>query len=114
MEIVAHDGRGDPETSDQDVGHESLGTEGRETSVERAHDHPVDRAEPRQREGLGGGGRQAEDLGRAGEVVARMRLEGENRAGSAHVPRQFVGPRHDGLVPTMDPVEIADRHHGAF
>ncbi len=112
VEVVAHHGRRDAEPAHQHVRHEVLGAERREAGVEAAHHHAVDRAEPAQRQRLGGRRRDAEDRGRAREIVARMRLEGQHRRGPAELGRQRLRPADHGLVAAVHAVEIADRHHG--
>ena len=110
MKIVADDGRRDAEAPHQNLGHEILGTERREGTVEAAHDHALDRAEPCQGQRLGGLRRDAEDGAPPSEEVGRMRLEGQHRAGPAELLRERLGAADHGLMAAVHAVEIADRN----
>jgi hypothetical protein len=83
--------------------------QGGEILVEAAHESScqAQAGEDRQLNGLR---RQAEQRSVGLEIRARMRLEGDRRAGSARSESHV----QEMTVPPVNPVEIADGHHGPF
>ena len=111
VEIVAGDDGLSPEPAHQDVFDETLGRHRRHRLVEGEQDHAVD-AERLEQARLVGCRRQPEDRPRAVEIVARVRLEGDRRAGAAERVRARLRTGDHRLVAAVDAVEIADREHG--
>jgi hypothetical protein len=91
---------------------EGFGNLARQTRIEREHHALVDAALGQLAELVAQGGdarrRQFGLAGQGGEVVARVRLEGQHAAGHAPVPRLAVQQRQHGLVAAVHAVEVAD------
>ena len=112
-EVIARDGGGDAEPAREDLLGEFPRRPRREGRIEGQYDHAVE-VKAREQRRLGVGRRQPEDHRAPGEDIGRMRLEGEQSAGLAEPPRERLRMGDDAAVAAMQPVEIADRHHGAL
>ena len=112
MEIIARDDNADPETADEDFGDEGFGRKARQNLVEGDDDHAVD-AELFQCPGLGVARREAKDGVGTLEKIGRMRLEGEDRAGTIKFLGQRQGALYHREMTAMNAIEIANRDHRA-
>ena len=106
VEVVAGDDSAGVQPPDQDLGHEGLCRHGGERGIEGEHRQPV-HAEALGETRLQPERCKPEDRGRAGEIVARMRFEGEHRR--RHTARlcEGAGAHEHGFVAAVQAVEIA-------
>jgi hypothetical protein len=113
-EVVAHQHVPRAEALHEDFPDEGLGNQARQARIELEDDALVDAAPGEFGELVAQGGhpgrRQFGLALHGGEVVARVRLEGQHAAGHAAVPRLVVQQRQHGLVAAVHAVEVADGH----
>jgi hypothetical protein len=111
-EVVAHQHVARPQAVEQHVVDEVVRRARGQAGVEGQHDGLRHAAGGEFAElvaqGADARGRELGPLVDGGEVVARMRLEGQHAAGQAALARLGVQERQHGLMTTVDAVEIAD------
>ena len=112
VEVIAHDSCGNSEASHEDIAHEIFGAEAGEPGIEAHDDKPVE-PQPGQTAHLLGNRGQPENRARTGEIVDRVRFEGECRGRLAEPGGKAFGMADDRRMPPVDPIEIADGDHGA-
>ena len=113
MKVPADDDGGDAKTRDKDLFDELICAHRRKRRLE-AKDHHAVEPEPGADFGFGPRRRQSKDDRPANEKVRRMRLEGQDGAGSGPLAGDGDGAFNDGLMAEMQAVEISDRVDRAF